>query len=378
MQLERPAIKPYEPFFSSGPTPKPPSWSPDLLHDAFLGRSHRDPIAVEKIYNLLQRQKSILGIPDDYQIGVFTGSNTGAFEAALWNLLGSRPVDVVVFDNFSRLWYNDAQQLLDHQGGQRQAVRMIGEPFKELPALDDVSDCHDVILTWHGTPAGMIIPHSDFIPPSREGLVFVDATSAAFCLDLPWEKFDVVSWSWQKALGGEAGFGVLAFSPKALAQLEKYTPPWHIPSIFNLKRTAKTSGELFAGKTLNTVSMLAFADADFVTSFIAQYGLEKAIRHSWDGLHIIEDWLRESQAPFSFLIKDEKWRSPVAITLETPACPMKAYEIAALLSQENIAYDLKGHVASPPCIRIWNGPTVTHENIKLLLPWLEWAYHQTG
>lgn len=371
-----PNQRPARPFFSSGPTAKPEQWSISLLENAMVGRSHRDQVAVDKIQELCQRQKKLLKIPENFKVGAFVGSNSAALETALWNLLGPRPVDALVFDNFSSIWLNDVQQLAKNSKDIPQ-INVLGKPFKELPNLDQVNPKNDCLITWHGTPSAIIIPHDNFISEDREGITIVDATSAVFCLDMPWNKFDAVTWSWQKALGGEPGVGMLALSPKAWNRLEEHRTSWPVPSIINIRnKDGSPNIEPFEGKTLITISLLAIEDALNVTKIAEDKGLENMIKHSWDGMDIIETWLKNSPNNFEFLIKEKEWRSPVAIAFTTPDNPQKAYEIASILSKEGIAFDIKGHKSAPPCIRIWNGPTVNHEDISSLLPWIDWAFNQ--
>jgi phosphoserine aminotransferase len=343
-----------------------------------VGRSHRDPVAIDKIQSLADKQRKLLNIPANYHLGVFLGSNTGAFEAALWNLLGPKPVDVIITGHFSNNWLDDVQQLAETPQG-IPSVHPIGIPFKTLPNLQDTNPDHDCVVTWHDTPAGTIIPNGNFIGAKRDGLVFVDATSAAFCTDLPWQQFDAVSWSWQKALGGEPGFGMLALSPRAWERLQNYTPSWPVPSFLRLHSEASDINTLpFDAKPLNTISMLAIEDALIVTSFAEERGLNAMIQHSRKGLEVVSQWLEQSPHPFKFLIQEQEWRSPIAIAITTQDDPQKAYKIADLLSQHSVAFDIKGHAASPPCIRIWNGPTVNLEDLEKLLPWLDWAFQEVS
>ncbi|MFT7686861.1 MAG: phosphoserine aminotransferase [Candidatus Azotimanducaceae bacterium] len=376
----QPDQKPLNPCFSSGPTSKRPGWSIENLPTTSLGRSHRARAEKAKLADVINRSKAILGIPDDYHLAIVPGSDTGAFELAIWSMLGSRGVDVLSWESFGQGWRTDIQNQLKLDN-----VRDVSAPYGELPDLSSVNFDHDVVFTWNGTTAGVKVPNADWIPSNREGLTFCDATSAVFAMSLDWEKLDVVTWSWQKVLGGEAGQGMLALSPRAVERLESYTPPWPLPKIFRLTKKNKLDKSIFSGATINTPSMLAVEDQLDALNWTQQIGgLEKLIKRSEANLEVISGWVEKSTwADFLAISEDIRSSTSICLKVIDPWFLEKASDeqetlvkaIVKLLDDENVAYDIGGHRDAPTGLRIWGGATVEASDIELLLPWLDWAFN---
>lgn len=374
---EKPSARPANPCFSSGPCAKRPGWTLDALSNALLGRSHRAPDGRARLAEVIDRSAALLGLPEGWRLGIVPGSDTGAVEMAIWSLLGSRPVDVLAFESFSATWANDitAQLGLD--------ARVLTADYGELPDLDAVDWARDVVLAWNGTTSGVRLPDNAAIPADHDGLVLCDATSAAFAMDLPWEKLDVVTWSWQKALGGEAAHGMLALSPRAVARLESQPAPRPLPKLFRLTSKGKLIEGIFRGDTINTPSMLCVEDAvDSLKWAEREGGLKGLIARSRANLAVLEAW--ESQSGWaSFLATDPALRSSTAICLRIvapwfvacdAATQMKAAKrMAELLAAEGVAHDIASYRDAPPGLRIWGGATVETSDIEALLPWLDWA-----
>jgi phosphoserine aminotransferase len=375
----QPARRPRNPCFGSGPTAKRPGWSPGLLTGALVGRSHRSAEAKARIAEVLERSRALLGLPDDYRIGILPGSDTGAFEAAMWSLLGARGVDLLAFESFGEGW------LLDARGQLRLGdLRALEADYGDLPDLGAVDAARDVVLTWNGTTSGVRVPDGDWIADHRAGLTLCDATSAAFAMALPWPKLDAVTYSWQKALGGEAQHGVLILSPRAVARLESYTPPWPLPKLFRLTKSGKLIEGIFRGETINTPSMLAVEDAlDGLRWAEAIGGLPALIRRAKDNLAVVEDWVAQSSWA-GFLARRPETRSPTSICLEItdpevatwPADRQSALieAMSGLLAREGVAYDIAGYRDAPPGLRLWGGATVERADMAALLPWLDFAF----
>ncbi len=379
----KPATRPANPNFSSGPCAKRPGFGLDALQGALLGRSHRAKEPKAKLAEIITRSRDILGLPADWRLAIVPASDTGAVEMALWSMLGARPVDVLAFESFSEAWATDIlkQLKLDH-------ARVLAAPYGQLPDLSAVDFSHDVVLAWNGTTSGVRIPNGDWIPSDRAGLVIADATSAAFAMALPFDKLDVVTWSWQKVLGGEAAHGMLALSPRAVERLLTYKPAWPLPKIFRMTSGGKLTEGLFAGETINTPSMLAAEDAlDGLRWAQSIGGLPALIARSEANLAVVADWVAQNDR-VAFLASDPAIRSctsiclviaaPWFVTLDGDAQAKAAKKIAALLEAEAVAYDIAAYRDAPPGLRIWGGATVDTVNIASLLPWIDWAIDQVG
>ncbi len=374
----RPAMRPRNPNFASGPCAKRPGWSLAALEGAWLGRSHRAAGPKARIIEVIERSRAVLGVPADWVLGVVPGSDTGAVEMALWSMLGERPVDILAFETFSKTWANDIVRQL-----RLADARVLEAPYGRLPDLSAIDPAHDLVLAWNGTTSGVRMPDGDFIHADRAGLVFCDATSAAFAMHLPWNKLDVVTWSWQKVLGGEAGHGMLALSPRAVARLESYTPPWPLPKVFRLTSGGKLSAGIFKGDTINTPSMLCVEDAvDGLTWAASVGGIDGLVARSEANLAAVAAWVAQSDWA-AFLAEDPATRSCTSICLkvvapwfnglDTDAQWRAIKSMAALLEQEGVALDVAAHRDSGPGLRIWGGATVETTDIEALLPWLDWA-----
>lgn len=374
--LPKPTHRPANPYFSSGPTAKRPGWTVAVLADALTARSHRAPAAKARLAEVITRSRTLLGMPTDWRLAIMPASDTGAFEAAMWSLLGERGVDVLAFDAFGAGWLDDARNQL-----RLPDLRALVAPYGELPELAAVDFARDVVVTWNGTTSGVCVPDGDWIAPGREGLVLCDATSAAFAMDLPWDRLDVVTWSWQKVLGGEAQHGMLALSPRAIARLATHTPPWPLPKIFRLAKNGRPIEGLFAGDTINTPSMLAVEDAlDGLRWAEALGGLDALIARSKANLAVVASWVEAS--PWAgFLAHDPATRSSSAICLAITApgldrdaqAPIVEH-MTEILDREAVAYDIAAYRDAPPGLRLWGGATVETEDLAALLPWLDWAF----
>ena len=374
----KPGISPANPRFSSGPCAKRPGWSLAALEGALLGRSHRAATPKAKLAEVITLSKSILGMPADWRLGIVPASDTGAVEMALWSMLGARGVDVLVWESFSKDWATDVLKQLKLAD-----ARVIDAPYGKLPDLGAVDAKRDVVFVWNGTTSGVRLKNADFISADGEGLAICDATSAAFAMDLPWAKLDVVTWSWQKVLGGEAAHGMLALSPRAVARLESYSPPWPMPKIFRLSSGGKLSEGVFKGETINTPSMLCVEDAlDGLRWAESIGGLKGLIARSEANLAAIADWVAAGSG-YGFLAQDAATRSctSICLTITAPwftalgaeAQAAAAKKVASLLEKEGVALDAGAYRDAPPGLRIWGGATVETSDIKALLPWLDWA-----
>lgn len=375
----KPSVKPSNPNFSSGPCAKRPGWKPDALADALIGRSHRAAIAKKRIQSVIDRSKSLLGLPEDYVLGIVPASDTGAIEMALWSLLGARGVDVLAWESFGATWVSDIVNELKLAD-----VRSYLAEYGQLPGLDSVDFERDVVFTFNGTTSGVRLKDLDWIPSNRQGLTLCDATSAVFAMEMDYSKLDVITWSWQKVMGGEAAHGMIALSPRALERLETYTPPWPMPKIFKLAKKNKVISGIFSGATINTVSMLCVEDAiDGLNWADSLGGLNALINRSKSNLAAIEDWVERTDW-IDFLADDVATRSSTSICLKIVAPwyleltpenqAAKAKALVSVLEKEGIAYDINSYRDAPPGIRIWGGATVETQDIKALLPWLEWAF----
>ncbi|MEO3428905.1 phosphoserine transaminase [Pelagibius sp. CAU 1746] len=379
MNAVRPANRPGNPCFSSGPCAKRPGWSLGGLSEAALGRSHRAKVGKTKLAEVIERSKTILGMPADYRLGIVPASDTGAVEMALWSLLGARGVDVLAWESFGKGWATDAAKQLKLTD-----LNVIEADYGDLPDLSQVSFDRDVVFTWNGTTSGVKVPDGDWIPAERQGLTLCDATSAAFAMDLPWDKLDVVTWSWQKVLGGEAAHGMLALSPRAVERLESYSPAWPLPKIFRLTKGGKLIEGVFKGETINTPSMLAVEDALDALKWAEEIGgLKALIGRSEQSLKAVADWVEASDWA-DFLAATPETRSctsiclkivdPWFLSLDADAQGAAAKRIASLLEEEGVAYDIGGYRDAPVGLRLWGGATVEPSDMAALLPWLDWAY----
>lgn len=379
LSVERPAVRPARPDFSSGPCAKRPGWSLAALEGAFLGRSHRAKGGKAKLLEVIERSRALLGMPADWRLGIVPASDTGAVEMALWSLLGPRGVDVLAWESFGQGWASDVQKQLKLSD-----LRVLGADYGALPDLTQVDPARDLVFTWNGTTSGVRVPHANWIAADREGLAICDATSAAFAMALDWERLDVVTWSWQKVLGGEAAHGMLALSPRAVARLESYSPSWPLPKIFRLTKGGKLIEGVFKGETINTPSMLAVEDAlDGLRWAEGLGGLPALIARSEANFAAVARWV-EARSWVDFLAQAPETRSPTSICLcftdpwfiglppEGRAAAAKA--VAAKLEAEGVAFDIGAYRDAPPGLRIWGGATVETADIEALLPWLDWAW----
>lgn len=377
--LTPPTTKPCVPHFSSGPCAKRPGWSVSNLQNACVGRSHRSEDGKAKLAEVIERSKKILSIPADYHLGIVPASDTGAVEMALWSLLGQRPVDILAWESFGQEWVKDVLDELKIP-----EVRLLKAPYGSLPDLDSVDFSHDVVFLWNGTTSGVRVPNGDWIKNDRQGLTICDATSAVFAMDVPWDKIDVLTYSWQKVLGGEAQHGVIVLSPRAVERLESYQPTWPIPKLFRLTQKGKLIEGIFKGDTINTPSMLCVEDAlDGLSWAESIGGLPGLIRRSEANLSAIAKWVEQSSWA-DFLAQKSETRSCTSICLKiidswfTNLSPEEqakcAKKLAKLLEKQAVAYDIASYRAAPPGLRIWGGATVDTADIEALLPWLDWAY----
>ncbi len=370
MTAQIPARKPARPFFSSGPCAKPPGYSLDKLATESLGRSHRAKIGKSRLAYCIDLMRELLQLPDTHRIGIVPGSDTGAFEMAMWTMLGVRPVTALAWESFGEGWVTDAVKQL------RLEPTVLRADYGELPDLSAVDWSNDVLFTWNGTTSGVRVPNGDWIPADREGLSFADATSAVFAYDIPWDKIDVATFSWQKALGGEGAHGVLILGPRAVERLESYTPAWPLPKVFRLISKGKLAEGVFKGETINTPSMLAVEDAIFTLEWAKSIGgLEGMIARSKANAKALNA-IVESRDWLGHLAQDYASRSGTSVCLTVEGADADFIKkFAGLLEAEGAAYDIAGYRDAPPGLRIWCGATVDAADIEALGPWLDWAYH---
>ena len=378
----KPHARPANPCFSSGPCAKRPGWTLAALEHALLGRSHRAKPGRAKLDEVVARSRAVLGIPKDYRLAVVPASDTGAIEMALWSLLGARGVDVLAWESFGEGWATDVAKQLKLAD-----ARIIRAEYGSIPDLAKVDTDRDVVFTWNGTTSGVCVPNGNWIKPNRQGLTICDATSAAFAMALPWDKLDVATWSWQKALGGEAAHGMLALSPRAVERLDSHTPPWPMPKIFRLTSKGKFAEGIFKGETINTPSLLAVEDAIDGLKWAESIGGQAALMaRAKANLVALTPWV-ERTPWIAFLVEDPAIRSWTSVCLKIvddwfvrlPADAQRAAvkRLEALLDAEGVAYDIAGHRDAPPGLRIWCGSTLEQSDIEALLPWLDWAYGET-
>jgi len=375
----KPDLRPANPNFSSGPCAKRPGWTVDALSGALTGRSHRSGPGKVKLAEAIDRTRVVLGVPDDYRIGIVPASDTGAVEMAMWSMLGARGVELLVWESFGAGWATDVTKQLKLDD-----VKVTTAEYGTIPDLAAVDFSRDVIFTWNGTTSGVKAPNGDWIPADREGLTFADSTSAAFAMDLPWDKLDVVTYSWQKVMGGEAAHGMLILSPRAVERLESYTPPWPMPKIFRMTKGGKLNEGIFRGETINTPSMIAVEDAlDGLKWAESIGGLDGLKARSNANLAAIEAWVEKSDWA-AFLAEDKAIRSNTSVCLKVkdPAftaldADVQAGELKKLvkmLDAEGVAYDIGGYRDAPAGLRIWSGATIETSDMEALLPWLDWAF----
>lgn len=375
----KPQQQPKNPCFSSGPCAKRPGWKPEVLENALLGRSHRGKPGKAKLMEVIDRTRNILGVPDDYRIGIVPASDTGAVEMAMWSLLGTRPVDALGWESFGGAWVTDIVKQLKLPN-----TRSITAEYGDLPDLSQVDTNNDVVFTWNGTTSGVRVPNGDWISDDREGLTICDATSAVFAMELPWQKLDVVTYSWQKVLGGEAQHGMLILSPRAVERLESYSPSWPLPKIFQLTKKGKLIEGIFKGETINTPSLLCVEDAlDALKWTESLGGLSALLARSQANLEAVAKWVDQTDW-IDFLANDPATRSNTSICLKIVAPWFTdlsleeqqkfTKDIANLLDQEGVAYDIGSYRDAPPGFRFWGGATVETSDFELLFPWMEWAY----
>jgi phosphoserine aminotransferase len=377
--LAKPAMRPARPEFSSGPCAKRPGWKVENLQGALVGRSHRSKPGKARLKEAIDQTRSVLGVPADYLIGIVPASDTGAMEMAMWSMLGARPVQIVAFESFGKDWVADVTKQLKLKD-----VEVLDAGYGAIPDLAKVRPDADVIFTWNGTTSGVRVPNADFISADREGIIICDATSAVFAMDIDWAKLDVVTFSWQKVLGGEAAHGVLILSPRAVARLESYSPPWPMPKIFRMTKGGKISLDIFEGATINTPSMLCVEDYLDALKWSASIGgLDGLMKRSNANLAALADWV--GKTPWvEFLAETADIRSNTSVcikvvdkrvtALSADAQADFAKKFASMLEKEGVALDVGGYRDAPPGLRIWCGATVDTADVDALTPWLDWAF----
>ncbi|MFZ0767279.1 MAG: phosphoserine transaminase [Bradyrhizobium sp.] len=382
MTVAKPASRPHVPHFSSGPCAKRPGWTPQNLKDAALGRSHRAKIGKEKLKRAIDLTREVLEVPAGYRIGIVPASDTGAVEMALWSLLGARPVTTISWESFGETWTGDVINQLKLKD-----VTKLAATYGEIPDLSKVDPASDIVFTWNGTTSGVRVPNADWISAKREGLAICDATSAAFAQPLDWPKLDVVTFSWQKALGGEAGHGMLVLSPRAVERLESYKPAWPLPKIFRMTKGGKLNEGIFVGETINTPSMLCVEDYLDALNWAKSVGGLKALTARADkNLKVLADW--QAKTPWiDFLARTPAIRSntsvcmkvtdPVIASLTSDAQIDFIKKMVGLVEKESAGYDFAGHRDAPAGLRIWCGATIETSDVALLTQWIDWAFAET-
>ena len=377
--MSKPTVKPKSAYFSSGPCKKRPGWNVTKFDTDTLGRSHRAKPAKEKLLQVIEHSKKILNLPENYHVGILAGSDTGAVEAAMWNLLGENGVEVLAWESFGLDW---AKTITDQLKIKDANVHKAD--YGLLPDLSKIDFNKDVLFNWNGTTSGVRVPDANWIPEDRKGLVICDATSAVFAMDMDFKKLDVITWSWQKVLGGEGAHGMIALSPKAVERLESYQPTWPLPKIYRLTSKGKLAADIFKGATINTPSMFCVEDALDALSWVESIGgLQEAIDRSSRNLDAVKSWVEQSDW-VDFLCQDHanlsstsiclKVKDPNFLKLSVEDQQGKIKEINKMLENEQVAYDINSYRTAPPGFRIWGGSTVESSDIENLLPWLDWAY----
>lgn len=367
----QPQHKPQNPNFSSGPCSKRPGYDVSNLNLETLGRSHRSSIGKQVLGEACSKTAELLGLPEGYRVGIVPGSDTGAVEMAMWSMLGARGVDVLAWESFGSGWVTDITKQLKLDD-----VRKLEADYGELPNLAEVDFSRDVVFTWNGTTAGVKVPNGDWIPDDREGLTICDGTSAVFAMEMPWEKLDVITYSWQKVLGGEGAHGVLILSPRAVERLETYTPPWPMPKLFRMTKGGKLTEGIFKGATINTPSMLCVADYLDALQWVESLGgLSAAIARSNANLDAVKTFVEQNDW-IDFLAEDPATLSNTSICLTLKASEEQVKAMVKLLDEEGIAYDIGAYRDAPAGIRLWGGATVEASDMQALMPWMAWAYDQ--
>jgi len=368
-EVTTPEVRPTRPYFSSGPCAKPPGWDASKISIESLGRSHRAKIGKTRLQYCIDLMREMLGLPDTHRIGIVPGSDTGAFEMAMWTMLGARPVTTLAWESFGEGWVTDAAKQL------KLDPTIIRADYGELPDLGQVDWSNDVLFTWNGTTSGVRVPDGDWIAADREGLSFADATSGVFAYDLPWDKIDVATFSWQKVLGGEGGHGVLILGPRAVERLENHTPAWPLPKVFRLMSKGALAEGVFKGETINTPSMLAVEDAIFALEWAKSLGGLDGLKARSDANAAALDKIVSEREWLSHLAADPASRSKTSVCLSVAGADEGFIKkFAALLEAEGAAYDIAGYRDAPPGLRIWCGATVDTADVEALGPWLDWAY----
>ena len=377
--IKKPTTKPKNPNFSSGPCAKRPGWDIKNLKTDSLGRSHRAKLPKQRLAEVINLSKELLKIPNDYKVGIIAGSDTGAIEAAMWSLLGKTGVEVLAWESFGSDWVKDIKEQLKIKN-----LTIHQSDYGDLPDFQKINFDNDIVFNWNGTTSGVCLPNADWITDNRKGLTICDATSAVFAMEMDWHKLDVITWSWQKVLGGEAAHGMIALSPKSLERLSEYQPTWPIPKIFRLANNKKVIEGIFKGETINTPSMLCVEDAIDALNWIQSIGGSKgSIDKSQSNLQVVKTWI-ESKDWIDFLAKDSSTLSSTSICLKitdpwflglsVDQQQLKIKEINSLLDKEQVAFDINAYRTAPPGFRIWGGATVESSDIETLLPWIEWGY----
>ena len=378
--MDKPKNKPQNPNFSSGPCAKRPGWDISVLKNSLVSRSHRSKECKEKLNDVITKSKKILQLPDSYSLAIMAGSNTGALEAALWSLLGYKNIDVLAWENFGKDWVIDILEQLKIEN-----VKSHKADYGKIPNLSEVNFKNDVIFVWNGTTSGVCVPNGNWIPDDREGLTICDATSAVFAMDMDFNKLDVITWSWQKVLGGEAAHGMIALSPRALERLEKYTPKWPIPKLFRIANKNKLTKGIFEGSTINTPSMICVEDVLDSLNWVEKVGgIKELITISKKNLQIVTDWVNDSNW-VKFMSDKPENRSSTSINLQVKDEWFNKFnedeqkdlikKIVTRLYDEGVVHDINGYPKAPPSLRLWGGATVQNDDMKTLLPWIDWAYH---
>jgi phosphoserine aminotransferase len=369
MTVTKPARKPARPFFSSGPCAKPPGWEPSKLKTASLGRSHRAKIGKSRLQLAIDLTREVLKVPDTHRIGIVPGSDTGAIEMAMWTMLGARPVTMLAWESFGEGWVTDVNKQL------KLNATVLDAAYGEIPDLAQVDFSNDVVFTWNGTTSGARVPNGDWIADDREGLTFNDATSAVFAYDMPWDKLDVSTFSWQKVLGGEGAHGVIVLGPRAVERLESYTPSWPLPKVFRLVSKGKLSEGIFKGETINTPSMLAVEDVIFALEWAKSLGGLQGLMARSDSNAAALGKIVEDRDWLGHLAADPATRSKTSVCLTVEGADEDFIKkFAGLLDSESAAFDIAGYRDAPPGLRIWCGATVDTADIEALGPWLDWAW----
>ena len=375
----KPTVKPVDPRFSAGPTKKRPGWTLDVLSDAALGRSHRSALGKAKLKEVIDLTREVLEVPADYRIAIVPASDTGAVEMAMWSLLGPRGVDVAAWENFGNAWITDAKSQLPLED-----LRILEAPYGQLPPLHEYTGDRDLVFTWNGTTAGVRVPNADFIPADREGITICDATSAVYAQNIDWDKCDVVTYSWQKNMGGEAAHGMLILSPHAVKRLESYTPPWPMPKIFRMTKNGKINEALFEGSTINTPSLLAAEDhLDALKWVKANGGLKFMHGRADSNAQVLYDWIAKTDW-IENLAENENERSNTGVCMKIVDPRIAALtkdeqsafakSIVKLLGDENVALDFGAYRTAPAGFRVWASGLIEKSDLQALTPWLDWAF----